>query len=1054
MVIAADRRHGDELPLDQLNTVAIAKNADLTHPVVLGHCDRAACHPGIGRQKTRLIEHGHFLSGETNSKSDRRRGIGAVDRTGRLGHLPTVSLGSGMEVAEWLRQIGLERYAELFAQHAISADVLPHLTAEDLKDAGVGSVGDRRRLLVAIRALGATAPDTPTPSQASQLGVSAERRQITALFCDIVDLTPLTTQLDPEELRELLSRYQLNVNAAVAATGGYIARVVGDAVLVYFGWPNADESHAESAVRAGLAIIDTIDTHRPSVRIGIASGLVVIGDLMGAGAVQEQMAVGQTLHLAARLQSLAQPNTILMSEATHDQVRLLFETEDLGPLALKGFSAAQQVWRVHRPTTLSGRSEALFATAPTPIVGRTKELDFLLDQWQRTVNGDGRVVLISGEPGIGKSRLLAALEERLTGLRHFSLRYFCSPHHQDDALYPIISRWERELGFGRNDSLDDKLRKLDSLVASRGLPPDGLPLLAAMLSIPLGDRDPSLDLSPQRRKEKTFDVLIQRLADLAKIRPVVALFEDAHWADPTTLELIGAGIDRLADLPVFRMVSFRPEFVPPWIGRPNVTVLTLGRLDRPHSELLARQVAAQHALPPLLCERVIQQTDGVPLFIEEMTKAVLEAARSNPASSDAIVVPKTLQGSLMARLDRLPGAKEVAQIGAVIGRNFSHALLAAIANLPERQLAQGLQDLVNAGLAFQRDAGMDALYTFKHALVRDVAYESLPRHRRSEIHASIASVAETDRSVGIIPPSRLGYHCAQAGLIAKAAGYYRAAGERSAERAGLAETRNHLERGLQFARSLPEEPNQQVLEAELLIALGRLLIAIKGQSDPDACDMFERAVGVCRRLKQPDLLARALFARGAIAMSRSELGPVEKISADLLHLADTTGSPAIRIAAEVRLGILRFHQGQLGAAKDNLTIALELCQQDKAAIPDLAITSSPDVAAAAYLANTLAHLGYPERAIAHAEFAIERARYVGVASLAYAMALSTSARAYQTIGDEAGCRNCTESLLATAAENGFPQYLALGECLMGWLSARGGNVANGLRYNVASTTHA
>ena len=398
----------------------------------------------------------------------------------------------------------------------------------------------------------------------------------------------------------------------------------------------------------------------------------------------------------------------------------------------------------------------------------------------------------------------------------------------------------------------------------------------------------------------------------------------------------------------------------------------------------------------------------------------------------------------MARLDRLPTAKEVAQISAVIGRNFSNALLAAIANLSEPQLQQGLRELVTSDLAFQRGVGPDALYAFKHALVRDVAYESLPRNRRAELHAAIVRVIETDSSVGTIPPSRLGYHCAQAGLIAKAAYYYRAAGERSAERAGLAETRNHLERGLQFARSLPEGPDQQILEAELLIALGRLLIATRGQSDAEASDLFERAVAVCRQLNDPGMLARSLFALGAIDMSRSELQSVEAISLDLLALADANRSSAIRIAGEVRLGILRFHQGRLGSALESLTRALELCREGKTEVPDLAITSSPDVAAAAYLANTFAHLGYAERAVAHAEQAIERARPLGVGSLAYSMALSTSARAYQTIGDEARCHSCMETLIAAAEEQGFPQDLALGQCLLGWLTARCGDITNGL----------
>jgi class 3 adenylate cyclase/tetratricopeptide (TPR) repeat protein len=880
-----------------------------------------------------------------------------------------------MNVADWLRQIRLEQYIQLFAEQDISAEVLPHLTADDLKDLGIAVVGHRRRLLVAIEALRGTA--TPDDTRAPGSGSASERRQITVLFCDIVGSTPLSTRLDPEEFRDLLSAFQLNVTAAVTATGGYVARVIGDGLLVYFGWPHADEAHAESAVRAGLAVIDTTRTHDLSVRVGIASGLVLIGDLMGAGAARELMAVGETVYLAARLQTLAAPDTVVVSDVTHAQTSLLFEMEDLGAVELKGFSTAQRVWRVHRETALSGRSEALFASTQAPIVGRDKELGFLLRQWRQTIAGDGRVVLLSGEAGIGKSRLLAALEERLAGEQHFSLRYFCSPHHQDDALYPIISRWEREIGFARADTPEDRIRKLEAIVASRGLAPKDTPLLSAMLSVPLGDRYPRLDLSARRLKEKTFDMLIGRLESLARVRPVCVVFEDAHWADPTTLELVEAGIDRLAGLPVFRIISFRSEFIPPWTGRPNVARLTLERLDRQASTALASQVAAQHVLPPALRDQIIRQTDGIPLFIEEMTKAVLEETTGKPTSTEAIVVPSTLQGSLMARLDRLPVAKQVAQLGAVIGRNFSHALLAAIADLPAALLAQGLRELVESGLAFQRGIGFEALYAFKHSLVRDVAYESLPRNRRTEIHAAVVTAAETDSDVGSIRPGRLGHHCAQAGLIAKAASYYRLAGEHAAEHAGLAETRNYLERGLRFARSLPDGADRHLLEAELLIALGRLLMAIKGQSDPEANTVFGRAVQVCRQLGDPEMLARSLFALGAIAMSRGELQSVQTISADLLDLARSNRNDGIAIAGHVRLGILTFYQGRLDAARDNLSRALDLCNDDRWHLPDLAITSTPDVAAEAYLAHTLAHLGFAEMAITHAEQAVERGRRLG-----------------------------------------------------------------------------
>jgi class 3 adenylate cyclase/predicted ATPase len=954
-----------------------------------------------------------------------------------------------MDVADWLQQLGLEQYAGLFARHDISADVLPHLTAEDLNEIGVTVVGHRRRLLVAIAALrDAAVPDERSRPAATfartDPGAAAERRQISVLFCDIVGSTPLSTQLDPEELRALLSKYQTDVSAAVATTGGYVAHVVGDGLQAYFGWPNADETHAESAVRAGLAIVDTIRSHPLSIRIGIASGLVVIGDVMGPGAVKEQMPVGETLHLAARLEELAEPDTILVSDSTHAQVRLLFEMEDLRQVELKGFGTPQQVWRVQRETELSGRSEALFAGTTGPIIGREQELEFLLGQWRQTLSGDSRVVLLSGEPGIGKSRLLAALEERLAKDRHFSLRYFCSPHHQDDTLYPVISRWEREARFTRTDSPEEKLGKLEALAASHRLDPDDIPLLAAMLSVPLGNRYPSLDLSAQRLKEKTLDMLTRRLADLARVRPILIVIEDAHWADATTLQVLASSIDRLAGLPVLRIVSFRPEFIPPWIGRPNVTFLALGKLDRQQAEALANQTAAQQTLSPTVRDHIIRQTDGVPLFIEEMTKAVLEQTEGRPVATDAIVVPRTLQGSLMARLDRLPVAKEVAQVSSVIGRNFSYALLAAIANLPERSFAQGLQELVRSDLTFQQGVGPNALYRFKHALIRDVAYESLPRNRRAELHEAIVTSVETDGTLGTMRPGRLGHHCAQAGLIAKAACYYRAAGEHAAERAGLAETRNHLQRGLQFAQALPDGRDRQLLEAELLIALGRLLIGTDGQSDPEASRLFERAVVVCRDLGDPEILARSLFALGAIGMSRGELQSVQAITDELLALAQSDQGHSIAIAANVRLGILRFHQGRLDVARHGLSRALELCDRSAGDVPDLAITSTPDVAAAAYLANAFAHLGYPDRAIVHAERAVERTRPLGKASLAYSMGLATAARACQTIGDGARCRLYLEPLLAAADEQGFPQYLALGQCLLGWLTAKHGEIAAGL----------
>ena len=625
-----------------------------------------------------------------------------------------------MDVADWLRTLGLAQYETAFRENDVSAELLARLTGEDLKEIGVSSVGHRRRLLEAIAAL----PSEPTGATHTA-EFPPERRQVTMLFCDLVGSTALSTRLDPEELRHVLQSYQTAIAAAVADKRGHLAHLIGDGVLAYFGWPNADEAQAESAVRAGLAIVEATRPLQLAVRIGIATGLVVVGDLIGSGSAKEFSAIGETPNLAARLQARAEPDTIVVSDATRALLGPLFEVRAVGLQELKGFDAPQRAWQVERDTALASRSEALFGGVIAPLVGRDEELDLLLRRWRQVKSGDGRVVLVSGEPGIGTSRLLAELEARLAGEPHLSLRLFCSPHHKDSPLHPVIARWEQEAGFVRGDTAAVRLRKLETLLSPSALSAEDMALLAGMLAIPTAGRYVRLDLGPQRKKERTFEALHRRLESVARMRPVLILFEDAHWADPSSLELLDATIERLANIPALLVISFRSEFAAPWIGRAEATLIALNRLDRRQSAALAAHVRASHAVSSAMMERILAQTDGVPLFIEELTKAVLETDAARDGSARALAVPETLQASLTARLDRLPAAKQVAQIGAAIGREFSHALLAAVARVPTAQLAQGLEELVGSGLAFRRGVAPDVVYTFKHALVQDAAHDSL-----------------------------------------------------------------------------------------------------------------------------------------------------------------------------------------------------------------------------------------------------------------------------------------------------------------------------------------
>jgi class 3 adenylate cyclase len=660
-----------------------------------------------------------------------------------------------IEITDWLGGLGLEQYALAFRDNHVDSEVLPQLTVDDLISIGVTSVGHRRKLLAAIAALGASAAaiTIPTaPVSDASAPSEAERRQLTVVFCDLVGSTPLSTRLDPEDLREIVGAYHRCVADTVARFGGFVAKYMGDGVLIYFGYPEAHEDDAERAARAGLSVIDAVGKlateEKLNVRIGIASGLVVVGDLIGEGAAQERGVVGETPNLAARLQALARPGTLVVADSTRRQIGALFEIEDLGSQPLAGFAEPQRTWRVVGESGVVSRFEAL-RSGTTPLIGRDEELDLLLRRWQQAKLGEGRVVLVAGEPGIGKSRLTAALSAHIETEPHIRLRYFCSPHDQESALYPFIGQLERAAGFARDDTATTKLHKLEGLLGDAAEPGD-LSLIAEMLSLAGGERFLPLDLSPQRKKERTLAALLRQLQALALRQPILMILEDLHWIDPTSREVLDLTFEQITGLPVLLVATYRPEFQPPWIGGSQVSVIALNRLGRSEGASLVQRLAGNlgGALPPGVVDEIVERTDGVPLFVEELTKAVVEAGADRGYASISAVpaslaVPATLHASLLGRLDRLgPAAKIVAQVGAAIGRDFSYELLVAAAPLAERELHEALRRLVEAGLVFQRGAPPAAEYLFKHALVQDTAYSTLLRGPRQALHRRIAEALE------------------------------------------------------------------------------------------------------------------------------------------------------------------------------------------------------------------------------------------------------------------------------------------------------------------------
>ena len=660
------------------------------------------------------------------------------------------------QIADWLKNLGMSEYAQRFAENDIDTSVLPELTDQDLKDLGI-SLGHRRKMLRAIRDLGgvsvaATAPPAPVAIEPARRD-DAERRQLTVMFTDLVGSTALSTKLDPEDLRLVIGAYHKCVAETVARFGGFIGRYMGDGALVYFGYPQAHEDDAERAVRAGLTLVEAVRSLTASeplhVRIGIGTGLVVVGDLVGTGEAQERGVVGETPNLAARLQAAAAPDSIVIGPTTRRLLAGLFEYRDLGRIEVKGFATPVQAYEVVRPSTVESRFEALHTTGLTALVGREEELQLLLRRWSIAKGGEGQVVLLSGEAGIGKSRLTAALLEGIAGEPHTRLRYFCSPQHTDSALYPIVGQMERAAGLTHDDTPQAKLDKLDAMLARTSTSKHDAALFAEMLSLANDGRYPAPELAPPQRRQRTLDALVWQVEALGSRGPALMILEDVHWIDPTSLEAFDRVVGRIQTLRVLLIVTFRPEFNPPWIGQPDVTAMTINRLAHREAGAMIDGVVGDSLLPASVREDIIERTDGIPLFLEEMTKAVLEAESEGEARrtiaavpSPALTVPASLHASLMARLDRLGPAKEVVQIGAAIGREFSHALVASVVRKPEAELASALNRVVEAGLLFRQGVPPHATYLFKHALVQDAAYGTLLREPKRVLHARIAEALE------------------------------------------------------------------------------------------------------------------------------------------------------------------------------------------------------------------------------------------------------------------------------------------------------------------------